>query len=101
MILLTAAGDRPYRAIDSRRFKLGPENLGSARLHGGGRSPVRTPLRQPVIRLTVLSQNLNPDILMMQPAKDWNRCDASGLLRAPKVRSIFIQRKMGPNFVVI
>jgi hypothetical protein len=49
----------------------------------------------------VLSQNLNPDILMMQPAKDWNRCDASGLLRAPKVRSIFIQRKMGPNFVVI
>jgi hypothetical protein len=35
MILLTAVGDRPYRAIDSRRFKLGPENLGSARLHGG------------------------------------------------------------------
>jgi hypothetical protein len=27
--------DRPYRAIDSRRFKLGPENLGSARLLGG------------------------------------------------------------------
>ena len=24
----------------------------------------------------VPSQNLNPDILM-QPAKDWNRCDAS------------------------
>ena len=25
MILLTAVGNRPYRAIDSRRFKLGPD----------------------------------------------------------------------------
>jgi len=51
--------------------------------------------------LAVLTQNLNPDILMMQPAKDWNRCDASELLGAPKVRSIFIQRNMGPDFVVV
>ena len=45
----------------------------------------------------VLSQNLNPDVLMMQPA----RIDASDCLRPPKVRSVFIQRKMGPDFVVI
>ena len=29
----------------------------------------------------VPSQNLNPDILMMQPSKDWNRCDTADLLR--------------------
>jgi hypothetical protein len=34
-------------------------------------------------------QNLNPDILMMQPAKDWNRCDAADL--PPKIRSISIR----------
>ncbi len=38
---------------------------------------------------------------MMQPAKDWHRCDAADLLRRPKIRSIFIQREMGPDFVVI
>jgi hypothetical protein len=38
---------------------------------------------------------------MMQPTKDWNRCDTTDLLRPPKVRSIFIQRTMRPNLVLI
>jgi hypothetical protein len=38
---------------------------------------------------------------MMQPAEDWNRCDTTDLLLPPKVRSIFIQRKMRPNVVVL
>jgi hypothetical protein len=36
-------------------------------------------------------QNLNPDVLMMEPAEDWYRCDAAELLRPPKIRSILIQ----------
>jgi hypothetical protein len=36
-------------------------------------------------------QNLNPEVLMMEPAEDWHRCDATELLRPPKIRSIFIQ----------
>ena len=39
----------------------------------------------------VLSQNLNPDVLMMQPAQDWYRCDGAELLRSPKIRRILIQ----------
>ncbi|HEY6418047.1 MAG TPA: hypothetical protein VIX59_03505 [Candidatus Binataceae bacterium] len=38
---------------------------------------------------------------MMQPAKDWNRCDAADLLRPPKIRSISIQGEMGPHLIVI
>ena len=44
-----------------------------------------------IFATVVLIQNLKPDILMMQPAEDWNRCDAADLLRRPKIRSIFIQ----------
>jgi len=36
-------------------------------------------------------QNLNPDVLMVEPAEDWYRCDAAELLRPPKIRSVFIQ----------
>jgi len=36
-------------------------------------------------------QNLKPDVLMMEPAEDWYRCDASDLLRWPKIWSVFIQ----------
>ena len=36
-------------------------------------------------------QNLIPDILMMQPAEDWYRCDMADLLRTPKIWSIFLQ----------
>ncbi len=46
-------------------------------------------------------QNLNPDILMMQPAKDRYRCDTADPLRPAKIRSIFIQREMGSDIVVI
>jgi hypothetical protein len=48
-----------------------------------------------------LVKKLNPDILMMQAAKDWNRRNMVELLRAPKVRSISIQGEMGPDLVVI
>jgi hypothetical protein len=41
--------------------------------------------------LAVPIQNLDPDVLMMEPAEDWYRCDAAGLLRPSKIRSIFIQ----------
>ena len=49
----------------------------------------------------MLSQNLNPDILMMQPARNGNRGDTAQLLRPPEIGSIFVQREMGPDFVVI
>jgi hypothetical protein len=49
----------------------------------------------------VLVQNLNPDILMMQPAKDWNRREAADLLRPAEIWCVLIQREMRPDFVVI
>jgi hypothetical protein len=48
----------------------------------------------------VPGQNLNSDVLMMQPSKDRNRGDAADLLRSPKIRSIFIQREMRPDLCV-
>jgi hypothetical protein len=36
-------------------------------------------------------QNLNPDVLMMEPAEDRSRCDATELLRAPSIRRILVQ----------
>jgi len=38
---------------------------------------------------------------MMQSTEDWNRCDVTDLLPPSRIGSIFIQRKMGPDFVVI
>ena len=38
---------------------------------------------------------------MMEPAEDWNRGDASDLLASAKIWSIFVQREMRPDFVVI
>jgi hypothetical protein len=35
-------------------------------------------------------QNLNTDVLMMETAEDWYRCNAAELLRPPKIRSVFI-----------
>jgi hypothetical protein len=32
-----------------------------------------------------------PDVLMMQPRKDWNSGDAADLLRPPKIWHIFLQ----------
>jgi len=51
--------------------------------------------------LVVLSQNLNPDVLMMQSAEDWYRCDGAELLRAPKIRRILVQREMRADLIVI
>jgi hypothetical protein len=54
-------------------------------------------LRQPwrptvlVIDHVVPIQNLNPDVLVMEPTEDWYRCDAADLLRPAKIRSIFVQ----------
>ena len=39
----------------------------------------------------LLSQNLNPDVLMMQPTQNWYGCDGAELLRAPKIRRILVQ----------
>jgi hypothetical protein len=36
-------------------------------------------------------QSLNPDVLMMEPAEDWHRCNAAGLLRPPKIWSVFVR----------
>ena len=46
-------------------------------------------------------QNLNADVLMMQPAEDWNRHDGADLLRPSQIGCIFVQREMGSDFVVI
>jgi hypothetical protein len=37
------------------------------------------------------SQDLNPDILVMQPAQNWYCCDGAELVRAPKIRRILVQ----------
>jgi hypothetical protein len=39
----------------------------------------------------VPSQNLKPDVLMMESAKDRYRRDTADLLRPAKIRSIFVQ----------
>jgi hypothetical protein len=39
----------------------------------------------------VFTQNLTPDVFMMQPAQDWYRCDVADPLRPPKMWSIFVQ----------
>ena len=46
-------------------------------------------------------QNLNADVLMMQPAEDWNRHDGADLLRPSQIGCIFVQREMGSDFVVV
>ena len=33
----------------------------------------------------VLSQNLNPEILMMKSSENWDRCDGTELLLSPKI----------------
>ena len=43
------------------------------------------------VRSPVPSQNLKPDVLMMGPAEDRYRGDATDLLGPAKIRSIFIQ----------
>ncbi len=41
--------------------------------------------------MAVLSQNLNPDVLMMESAEDRYRSDAAELLRALKIRRVLVQ----------
>jgi len=43
-------------------------------------------------RTGVLSQNLKPDVLMMEPAEDRYRRDTADILRPAKIWSIFVQR---------
>ena len=47
------------------------------------------------------SQNLNANVLVMEPSEDWDRCDAAVLLPPPELCGILLQRQMGPNRVVI
>src|SRR5258708_4924150 len=49
----------------------------------------------------VPSQNLDPDVLMMEPAEHRYRCDAAGLLPPSKIWSVFIQGEMGPDLIVV
>jgi hypothetical protein len=43
----------------------------------------------------VTPENLNPDILMMQPTKNWDGCDGAELLDAPEIRRVLVQREVG------
>jgi len=38
---------------------------------------------------------------MTEPAEDGYGCDSPDLLRSPKIWSIFIQREMGPDLIVV
>jgi hypothetical protein len=38
---------------------------------------------------------------MMEPAQDWNRGDAADLLGTAKIWSIFVQREMRPDLIVV
>jgi|SRR5208282_422208 len=59
---------------------------------------LRLSRRSDSLEMAVASQNLNPDVLMMKPAKDWNRCDTADLLRPAKIRSISVQREVRSDF---
>jgi hypothetical protein len=37
----------------------------------------------------------------MQPAEDWDCCDAAEFPRPPKIWRILLECKMRPNFIVI
>jgi len=39
--------------------------------------------------------------MMMEASKDRNRCDTADFLRPAKIRGIFVQGVMGPDFVVV
>jgi hypothetical protein len=39
----------------------------------------------------VPSQNLNRNVLMMQLAEDWDRCDAAELVPPPELWSVLLQ----------
>jgi hypothetical protein len=45
-----------------------------------------------VLRGVVLTQNLDPNIVMMQLAQDWQRPDVPNCLEVPKDRSVLVQR---------
>jgi hypothetical protein len=47
--------------------------------------------RSPSRTKGVLSQNLNANILMMQPAEDWDRCDAAELVPPPELWNVLLQ----------
>jgi hypothetical protein len=42
------------------------------------------------LRSAVPFQNVSPDVLMMEPAKDGNRCDAFDFLLRPKFGIILV-----------
>ena len=44
-----------------------------------------------ITAIVVLSQNLNPDVLVMKPTENWYACDVAELLRASKIRRILVQ----------
>jgi hypothetical protein len=44
-----------------------------------------------MIATAVPNQNLNREVLMMESAQHWYRCDGAELFRAAKIRRILIQ----------
>jgi len=51
--------------------------------------------------ITCAYSKLESDTLMTDPAEDWNRFDAANLLDPAKIRSVFLQRDMGADLIVI
>ncbi len=49
------------------------------RCWGERKKEARNAKNPSTIRAGVLSQNLNPDVLMMEPAEDWYCCDGAEL----------------------
>src|SRR5262249_39926503 len=49
----------------------------------------------------VCTENLNPNVVVMQSTKDRVRVDDSGTLNGTKGRCIFVQRPVGSDVVVI
>ena len=76
----------PFRALST--FHIRPSRC--VRQHHGRLSLQGVPI-----------QNLKPSVLMMEPAEDWYRCDGADPLAPPIIWSIFIQREMRPDIIVV
>ena len=83
----------PFLKADPRGFIGGGDHRRIILPHGEAdkRSIEHSPAVAAGAASAVPSQNLNPDVLMMEPAEDRYRCDAADLLLPPELRSIFIQ----------
>ena len=80
-------------------FGRGPSRADIPPSLSGCASPITSPLMNRAARFApgkrrwcvVLSQNLNPDVLMMKSTEDWYGCDAAEPLWAPQIGRILCQ----------